>query len=91
MINLAFDAFEQLSSSDVCKLKSLQPGNTVLKKRANIDQETKIANYFLFQSVETDQETKITNYFLFQNVENCARCCLTSSSELRHCPQRKIL
>ena len=37
MINLAFEAFEQLSSSDVCKLKSLQPGTTVLreKKRAN--------------------------------------------------------
>ena len=31
MINLAFEAFGQLSSSDVCKLKSLQPGNTVLR------------------------------------------------------------
>ena len=32
MINLAFEAFEQLSSSDECKLKSLQPGNTVATK-----------------------------------------------------------
>ena len=38
MINLAFEAFEQLSSSDVCKLKSVQPGNTpgntVLRKKS---------------------------------------------------------
>ena len=45
MINLAFEAFEQLSSSDVYKLKALQPGNTVSRKKSeqglqNSDLET---------------------------------------------------
>ena len=43
MMNLAF---EQVSGSDVCKLKSLQPGNIVLRKKSeqglyNSDQEPK--------------------------------------------------